>query len=157
MGGAFPRVMLNNNSRKLLLASCLAVALGALGGCAVRARAAYGYPSGVVVVRRAPPAPLVEVVPQSPYAASVWANGYWAWNGYDYRWHRGHWVTPPRAGVTWRPSGWVHQDGRYRFYRGGWTRPGVRARVYVHPAPRVRYGRSYRTAPPPPSYPAYRR
>lgn len=80
-----------------------------------------------VVVRVAPPLPLVEAVPVVPVAASgVWRFGYWSWSGGRYVWIPGVYVTPPRPGAAWVPGRWVAG-------RRGWVWVGGYWRCY--PAP----------------------
>jgi len=64
----------------LLLAICLAPAA---------ALAQVG-----IVVRVAPPAPIVEHYGPPPHEGWVWIDGYHRWNGHRYVWVHGHWVRP---------------------------------------------------------------
>jgi hypothetical protein len=73
-----------------------------------------------VVIRVAPPAPRVEVVP-GPRAGHVWVPGHWAWRSGQHVWVGGHWVRE-RAGMHWHPSRWVLRNGDWYFVAGGWNR-----------------------------------
>jgi len=68
-----------------------------------------------------PPAPVVEPVPAPPAPGTVWAPGYWSWNGTQYVWVPGQYVVPPFPGAVWiggrwvaRGPNWVWVDGRWR-------------------------------------------
>jgi hypothetical protein len=76
-------------------------------------------PAQPVVVDAAPPAPIVEVRPASPWANGVWLPGYYHWNGVRHFWVSGRWSLP-YAGHTWEPHRWAFEGGRYRFYHGHW-------------------------------------
>lgn len=68
---------------KILIA---ALSLSLLAGCVT------GFPNGAPY---APPAPLAEVESTPPAPGMVWIAGDWHWNGADYVWVPGHWVSPP--------------------------------------------------------------
>ena len=72
-----------------------------------------------VVVRIAPPAARVEVVP-APRVGYAWAPGHWAWRDGRHVWIGGVWIRE-RPGMHWHPSRWVHRDGQWRFVSGGWA------------------------------------
>lgn len=72
-----------------------------------------------VVVRVAPPAARVEVVP-APRVGYVWAPGHWVWRDGRHLWIGGLWIRE-RPGMHWHPSRWVHHDGQWRFVAGGWA------------------------------------
>jgi len=73
-----------------------------------------------VVVKIAPPAPIVETRVVSPGPGHVWIAGYHTWNGNAYVWTPGRWEMPPRAHVRWVPPHWVHRHGGYVFVEGHW-------------------------------------
>lgn len=78
-------------------------------------------PAQEVIVREAPPEPIVEVRPATPFAGAVWIPGYWHWNGYRHVWVGGHW-SAPRAGFVWEPHHWVRSPGGWRWAPGHWRR-----------------------------------
>ena len=73
-----------------------------------------------VIVRVAPPAPRVEVVPAAR-AGYVWAPGYWNWRGHRYVWVRGHWERA-RRGFVYREPRWEQRGDRWYLDRGAWAR-----------------------------------
>ena len=101
------RISVKKTALSLLLAICLAPAA---------ALAQVG-----IVVRVAPPAPIVEHYGPPPHEGWVWVDGYHRWNGHRYVWVHGHWVRPPHPGAVWvahrweqRGDGWVLIDGHWR-------------------------------------------
>lgn len=103
-------------------------------------RTAQAQP-GNVVVGRPPPTTVYEPVPRRPSAVSVWADGYWAWDGASYHWVPGRWLVRPRPGVVWRTARWIPEGGRHRFVAGAWVRHSPRAHL--------RLGHPVEHAPPP--------
>ncbi|WP_338760783.1 YXWGXW repeat-containing protein [Massilia sp. METH4] len=99
--------------KKLLIAAMFAASLGAVGAPALAA-------TEIVVVRKAPPPPRHEVVPQARHGY-VWTPGYWNWNGHRYAWVRGKYVKA-RAGYHWAAPSWRERDGRWQLTRGAWQR-----------------------------------
>ena len=71
--------------------------------------------SARVVVRLAPPVPVVETVVPAPAPGYVWTPGYYTWNGRAYVWAPGAWVVAPWQGARWEPPHWVR-----RGFGGGW-------------------------------------
>ena len=74
-----------------------------------------------VVIRVAPPAPIVEAHERPPHPGWVWIDGYHRWNGRRYVWVHGHWVRAPHPGAVWvahhyeqRNGGWVLIEGHWR-------------------------------------------
>jgi hypothetical protein len=90
----------------LLLALCLAPAA---------AMAQVG-----VVVRVAPPSPVVEHYGRPPHPGWVWQPGYHYWDGQRYTWRAGVWAEPPHPGAVWVPHRWVHRNGGYVLVEGHW-------------------------------------
>ena len=90
----------------LLLAICLmpAAALAQVG----------------VVVRVAPPAPIVEAHDHPPHPGWVWIDGYHRWNGHRYVWVHGHWVRPPHPGAVWVAHRWEHRGDGWVLVEGHW-------------------------------------
>jgi hypothetical protein len=75
-----------------------------------------------VVVRVAPPAPIVETVPPPPpeHADWVWHGGYHRWDGTGYVWVPGRFEEPPRRGAVWVPGHWDHRGGGWVWREGHW-------------------------------------
>jgi hypothetical protein len=73
-----------------------------------------------VVVRVAPPAPVVEHYGPPPHPGWVWQPGYQAWDGNRYAWHAGVWVAPPHPGARWVAHRWVHHNGGWVMQEGHW-------------------------------------
>lgn len=78
-------------------------------------------PAGEVIVQQAPPEPIVEVRPATPFTGAVWIPGYWHWNGFRHVWVGGHW-SAPRAGWVWEPHHWQPTPRGYVWVRGHWRR-----------------------------------
>jgi hypothetical protein len=70
------------------------------------------------VVVEAPPAPYVEVVPDSPGPDFVWVGGYWGYSGGRYVWIRGRYIHG--HGRHWHPGYWNRGPGGYVFVQGRW-------------------------------------
>ncbi len=84
----------------------------------VGARVGFGYAPAPVVVRAAPPAPLVTYATPAPGPGSSWVGGYWYPSGARYAWHAGYWARPAFYGAHWVGPRYAH--GRY--YGGYWRR-----------------------------------
>lgn len=74
-----------------------------------------------IVVRVAPPPPVVEHYGPPPHPGYVWISGYQRWDGGRYVWVPGRWDRPPHPGARWvghrwvhRRNGWVMQEGHWR-------------------------------------------
>jgi len=74
-----------------------------------------------VVIRVAPPAPIVERPGPPPQAGYVWVGGYHHWDGAHYVWVPGRWDRPPHEHAVWvrhhyvrRHGGWVMVEGHWR-------------------------------------------
>src|SRR5207249_3685273 len=59
-----------------------------------------------VVVRVAPPRPLVERRVVAPGRGYIWTPGYHRWDGRAYVWAPGAWVMPPRPHARWVAPRW---------------------------------------------------
>lgn len=102
---------------RMLRTFAVAVALATSAACA-----GYIYPrSGVVYVRRAPPATRIELVTTSPGHGYVWVRGYWAWRTGNFLWVPGIWIVIPPGQQQWVAGQWDHdrygwywRDGRWR-------------------------------------------
>ena len=70
-------------------------------------------------VDSAPPAPIAEYIPVSPYPGYVWIAGYWGWHGGWY-WVSGRYARPPAHGAVWVGGGWVHGGRGWVWHRGRW-------------------------------------
>ena len=73
-----------------------------------------------IVVRVAPPRPLVERRVAPPGRGYIWTPGYHRWDGRAYAWTPGAWVRPPRPRAHWVPSHWVRHGHEWRFVEGHW-------------------------------------
>jgi hypothetical protein len=74
-----------------------------------------------IIVRVAPPAPIIEVHDHPPHEGWVWVDGYHRWDGHRYVWVHGHWARPPHRGGVWvahhwdqRGNGWVLVEGHWQ-------------------------------------------
>jgi WXXGXW repeat (2 copies) len=98
--------------------------IGLLGAAAVgsmlmftSAPASY---AAELVVKVAPPALRVEVVPRSPGAGYAWRPGYWRWNGYHHVWTGGVYLRRPHPGAEWTAGRWEDRPGGHVWIGGHW-------------------------------------
>ncbi len=130
----------------------LAIAAGAvLVGCvpgyvavggSYRTSGYYDYDSAEVQVHRPPPAAVFEYRAPAPGPGHLWVDGYWDWNGYDWFWLRGYWVSGRPGYVFVRPNV-VAVGGRWVYRRGYWQgQGGQRDYQYARPAPPAPYPNS---------------
>ena len=73
-----------------------------------------------VIVRVAPPAPIVEEHHHPPHPGWVWRDGYHRWDGHRYIWVHGTWVNPPRPDAVWVPHHWEQRNGGWILIEGHW-------------------------------------
>jgi hypothetical protein len=96
--------------RKIVVAAMLA---GSFGIVATPATAE-------IIVRVAPPAPRVEIIP-SPRRGHVWVGGHWDWRNRQHQWVPGTWIRE-RRGYQYNQPTWQERNGRWHMERGGWRR-----------------------------------
>ncbi|WP_233581241.1 hypothetical protein [Acidipila sp. EB88] len=73
-----------------------------------------------VVVRVAPPPPIVEHYGPPPRPGYVWVGGFHRWDGGRYVWTPGHYALPPHPGAVWVRDGYYPHGGGYRYRHGYW-------------------------------------
>jgi hypothetical protein len=73
-----------------------------------------------VIVRVAPPHPVVETRVVAPGPGYVWISGYHRWDGAAYVWAPGRWELPPHPHQHWVAHRWVHKHGGYVLVEGHW-------------------------------------
>ncbi len=73
-----------------------------------------------VVIRVAPPRPLVERRIPAPGPGYVWTQGYHRWDGRAYVWVPGAWVQAPRPHARWVAHRWVRRNGGWVMVEGHW-------------------------------------
>jgi hypothetical protein len=73
-----------------------------------------------VIVRIAPPAPIVERRPPPPEPGFVWIAGYHNWDGNRYVWVPGRWDRPPHRGAHWVAHKWSHRGDHWELVEGHW-------------------------------------
>jgi WXXGXW repeat (2 copies) len=111
---------MGSRSRRLRRLARSLAAMGLL--FAVGAAARQAAADEQVVVRVAPPAPRVEVVPRAPSPHHVWAPGYWGWrHPVGHVWYGGHWIVA-QPGYAWEPAHWSERGGYWHFVEGHWRR-----------------------------------
>lgn len=71
------------------------------------------------IVNDAPPPPVAEYVPASPYPDYLWIGGYWGWHGGWY-WTAGHFSPRPRHGALWVSGGWARVGAGWAWHGGRW-------------------------------------
>ena len=131
------------------------------------ANVTVGQPSPYYV-ESSPPEPLYEQMSDSPGDGSVWIDGYWHWNGYEWVWITGRWEREQVGYVYVEPSyAWTDEQTQYVYTPGYWAQPdrvphgwhlrdhrdGRPTRVAPPAAPPGTYGRppvagGYRPRPP---------
>jgi hypothetical protein len=92
----------------------LLLAVASLGLLAVPAAHAE------IVVKVAPPAPIVETRPAIPGPGYVWTPGYYRWDGGHHVWVAGAWALPPHPGARWVAHTWVRRGDHWVFREGRW-------------------------------------
>jgi len=73
-----------------------------------------------IIVRTAPPRPLVERRVAAPGRGYIWTPGYHRWDGHAYVWAPGAWVLPPRPHAHWVGAHWVRRHHEWVFVEGRW-------------------------------------
>lgn len=81
---------------------------------------AVGAFAADVIVRVAPPRPIVEARPVMPGRGFVWIPGFHRWDGRAYVWVPGRWERPPRPRARWVEARWVRRRGGWVFVEGHW-------------------------------------
>src|SRR4051812_26426803 len=89
-----------------------------------------GYASGNVsvgqpspyYVESMPPEPLYEQMSSSPGDGSVWIDGYWHWNGYEWVWVNGRWEQQ-QAGYVYVEPNYDYVGERFIYTPGYWSQP----------------------------------
>jgi len=89
------------------------------GGMA--ASVSVGEPSPYTVSGM-PPEPLYEQMSDSPGDGSVWIDGYWHWNGYEWVWVNGRWEREQQGYVYVEPN-YDYQGEQYVYTPGYWSEP----------------------------------
>lgn len=123
--------MRNSPWRRMATPLNIALILAALGADLAQAQA--------VIVERAMPAPIVEVVPAPPRVGVHWVPGHWVWRGAEWFWAQGHYVEavvpsmpaviveqqPPRPSPEhfWVRGHWGWEQNRWNWRQGAWFRP----------------------------------
>jgi YXWGXW repeat-containing protein len=79
------------------------------------------YPGGTYV-DQAPPPPNAEVMTPMPASAMAWVPGRWQWNGAQYYWNDGKWVSIPGGYTAWVPGRWAGNSLGYYWVPGHWQR-----------------------------------
>ncbi len=75
---------------------------------------------GITISSGGMPPPAVRYEPLPPPRPShVWVQGYWAWDGNDYRWVPGRWERA-RAGYVYVQPAWRQSPEGWEFRQGGW-------------------------------------
>ncbi len=119
MNTHFSQSSLVSRGRGLVMGLALAVAGTAVVG-AVGERQASAQER--LVVRVAPPAPRVEVIPRAPSPRHVWAPGYWGYRSHvGHVWYGGHYIVG-QPGHAWEPAHWSERGGYWHFVGGHWRR-----------------------------------
>ena len=73
-----------------------------------------------VVIRIAPPRPVIEQRVVAPGPGYVWVGGYHRWDGHAYGWVPGRWERPPKPHARWVAHHYVRRNGGWVFVEGHW-------------------------------------
>ena len=73
-----------------------------------------------VIIRVAPPRPVVERRIVRPGPQHIWIAGYHRWDGRAYVWEPGRWELPPRPRARWVAHRYVRRGGGWVFVEGHW-------------------------------------
>ena len=80
--------------------------------------------SQVIIAPSAPPPPRIETVPPPPGEEArvmYWRPGHWMWDGANWAWAPGQYVSRPTPQAVWEPGHWVQQpSGGYVWVDGRW-------------------------------------
>jgi len=111
-------------------------ALGLFASALVATIAAPAFAQ--VIVERAPPAEIVEVIPPLPHPGWHWVQGHYVWRGNHWDWQRGHYVAfevrprpeviietpppPPAPHYFWVRGHWAFEGRDWAWHRGQWVR-----------------------------------
>jgi len=80
--------------------------------------------SQVIIAPTAPPPPRVETIPPPPSEEArvmYWRPGQWTWDGANWAWTNGHYVSRPTPQAVWEPGHWVERPvGGYLWVDGRW-------------------------------------
>lgn len=104
----------------VLLGFCCATA----GIASARSHVSIGFRIGVpapVIVRRAPPARVVERVVVAPGPGYVWVPGHYTYSGNQWVWLGGAWVVPPAPDARWVDGHW--NPASQRWVEAHWVLP----------------------------------
>ena len=97
---------------RVLALSALVVASCMVGACVA------------VLPGEAPTVPPVraERIPQPPASAVtlIWRPGHWDWDGSDYRWAEGEWVSRAGHGPLWQDGFWRRAGNGYIWQPAHW-------------------------------------
>ncbi len=131
-----------------ILSLALGAALTSQAGTHVGISLRIGIPPPIIV-RQAPPRPIVERVVVTPGPSYVWVAGHYSWDNNQWVWVPGAWITPPQSGARWVEGRWDATSQNWT--EGHWevvqvTSPAPPVMV-VPPAPAVV---EIQVAPPPP-------
>ena len=80
-------------------------------------------PPPPIVVREAPPQPIVEVQTRSPGAGYMWVPGRHTWRDGRWVWVSGGWVMPPQPGAVYVEGRW--DGGSRNWVEGHWEVTGA--------------------------------
>src|SRR5262249_12711730 len=73
-----------------------------------------------IVVRVAPPRPIVESRGLAPSREHVWIQGYHRYDRDRYVWVPGRWERVPRRHAHWVPHRWVRRNDGWVLVEGHW-------------------------------------
>ncbi len=100
------------------------VATSALAALTAGSIASAVAQSTIIVAPNPPPAPRVETVPPPTVTQSqtmTWVPGQWSWNGANWGWVDGQYITRPQPTARWMPGHWEQQaTGGYVWVDGHW-------------------------------------
>lgn len=106
-------------------ALCAALLLGLLPACSgslPKPPTGPVPPEAMVEIPYPPPPARSEIIPPQKKPADVWIDGQWEWDGKDWKWLAGTWMTPPANAYFTRWTAQRRPDGRLFFAHAAWRR-----------------------------------
>lgn len=67
---------------------------------------AKSYAQEVIVIKKQPPVPKIEVIEGPPASGLHWIQGHWKWKDDNFVWVKGRWSKPPIPTALWEPDQW---------------------------------------------------
>jgi len=101
--------------------ACLVLAVIGLAACAGTPRDEGQVVSYIRLSPSPPPvSPYEEKLPAENPMQEVWRKGYWDYDGKQFTWVEGHYITRPDPTAIWTPDRWEQRAFGWAFIPGYW-------------------------------------